>query len=139
MWSLWQPWASLIAVGVKTIETRTAPAPADLIGQRVAIHASTTRARDHVFTWLERSYPDAYRRVIHDGDRAALPCGAVLATARLRETRPSDFDDWDATLSPVEGLWAWVLDELEVLPSPLPFAGESGLFEVPWPLQPRGL
>jgi hypothetical protein len=37
--TLWQPWASLIAEGVKTIETRSWPAPAELIGQHIAIHA----------------------------------------------------------------------------------------------------
>jgi hypothetical protein len=40
--SLWQPWASLIAVGAKTIETRSWPAPKGLIGQRIAIHAAKT-------------------------------------------------------------------------------------------------
>lgn len=29
--TLWQPWASLIAVGVKAIETRSWPAPAALV------------------------------------------------------------------------------------------------------------
>lgn len=38
--TLWQPWASLIALGVKTIETRSWAAPKSLIGQRIAIHAS---------------------------------------------------------------------------------------------------
>ena len=34
-----QPWATLIALGVKTIETRSWRSPASLIGQRLAIHA----------------------------------------------------------------------------------------------------
>ena len=34
-----QPWASLIAHGVKHIETRTRPAPKAMIGQHFAIHA----------------------------------------------------------------------------------------------------
>ena len=37
--SLWQPWASAMGRG-KTIETRSWPAPADLIGRRVAFHAA---------------------------------------------------------------------------------------------------
>ena len=41
--SLWQPYASLIAAGVKTIETRGWAPPKRLMGQRIAIHA----ARDH--------------------------------------------------------------------------------------------
>lgn len=42
--TLWQPWASLIALGHKTIETRSWPARKSLIGQRIAIHAATRTA-----------------------------------------------------------------------------------------------
>lgn len=35
-----QPWASLVVLGVKRVETRSWRAPAALIGQRIAIHAS---------------------------------------------------------------------------------------------------
>jgi hypothetical protein len=41
---LWQPWASLVEVGAKRIETRHWPAPAALLGQRIAIHATKTPA-----------------------------------------------------------------------------------------------
>ena len=34
-----QPHATLVAIGVKTIITRSKPAPQALIGQRIAIHA----------------------------------------------------------------------------------------------------
>lgn len=44
--SLWQPWASLVVEGVKTIETRSWPAPQSLIGQRIAIHAAAQRPTD---------------------------------------------------------------------------------------------
>ena len=37
--TLHQPWASLIALGVKTVETRSWPASARLVGQTIAIHA----------------------------------------------------------------------------------------------------
>ena len=37
--TLHQPWASLIALGVKTVETRSWPAPAHLVGQTIAVHA----------------------------------------------------------------------------------------------------
>ena len=33
------PWATLIALGVKSVETRSWPAPARLLGQVIAIHA----------------------------------------------------------------------------------------------------
>lgn len=37
---LWQPWASLVAIGAKRVETRHWPMPPALAGQRVAIHAT---------------------------------------------------------------------------------------------------
>ena len=37
--TLHQPWASLIALGIKTVETRSWLAPERLLGQTVAIHA----------------------------------------------------------------------------------------------------
>ena len=37
--TLHQPWASLIALRLKTVETRSWPAPARLVGQTVAGHA----------------------------------------------------------------------------------------------------
>ena len=42
--TLYQPWASLIAVGAKTIETRGYRPPSTLkLGERFAIHAGKTR------------------------------------------------------------------------------------------------
>ena len=38
--TLHQPWAGLLAAGVKTIETRSWAAPQSAIGQQMAIHAS---------------------------------------------------------------------------------------------------
>ena len=37
--TLWQPWATMIATGLKVIETRTHNRFASLKGQRIAIHA----------------------------------------------------------------------------------------------------
>ena len=38
--SLWNPWASLIAIGAKPFETRSWAPPAKCIGQRIAVHAA---------------------------------------------------------------------------------------------------
>ena len=43
--TLHQPWASLIAEGPKTVETRSWSAPAWVIGQRIAIHAGKRQIR----------------------------------------------------------------------------------------------
>lgn len=40
--SLWQPWASLVAYGAKSIETRNRPVPSTILGTRIGIHAALT-------------------------------------------------------------------------------------------------
>lgn len=96
--TLHQPWATLIAVGAKTIETRSWPAPRTLIGERFAIHA----AKRHP-DWglnLGRAWQIRPRRWESDydgtpvldnndtGARHPLPLGAVVATARLVDCVP---------------------------------------------------
>ena len=76
--TLHQPWASLIALGIKTVETRSWPAPARLVGQRIAIHAGKRVARQPGCSVAQEL------RVRLDEDwRSTLPAGAVLATATL--------------------------------------------------------
>lgn len=88
--TLWQPWASLMAIGVKSIETRSWPAPVKLIGDRIALHAAArvpTPARGPMFvgdfhvaqggTWLHGRDVDV-----------PMPFGAVVATARLSACVP---------------------------------------------------
>jgi len=40
--TLWQPWAGLIAQGIKLVENRTWEPPEHLLGTRIAIHAGKT-------------------------------------------------------------------------------------------------
>lgn len=75
--SLWQPWASLVAEGVKTIETRGRQHPwRSAIGQRIAIHATAKRLL-HVDTAL---------RIV--AAKYAMHYGAVLATCTLTDVLP---------------------------------------------------
>lgn len=122
--SLWQPWASAVALGLKTYETRSWRT--DYFGP-IAIHAAKR---------LDRAM---LRNV--NGDRGPFlkepPLGVILATAvlvdcieaaRIRdqlspmELRYGDFSD---------GRWAWRLHEVRALPVPIPFRGRQGLFDIP--------
>ena len=71
--TLHQPWASLIAHGYKTTETRGWPAPQALVGSRVAIHAAKRRPRRTEWN----------RQVAEIAGRMEMPLGAVVATARV--------------------------------------------------------
>lgn len=132
--SLWQPWASLIAVGAKHIETRHWQPPRALIGQRVAIHAGKRLIElgllgHPAFAHALAGYPIHY--------------GAIVCTARLANVEPitpdlcrslSDnelaFGDYHA------GRYAWHLHDVHPLAVPVPTIGRQGFFDVPDPRAP---
>lgn len=140
--SLWQPWASLIAAGIKRIETRSWP-----IEWRgpLAIHAAkyrlTRRQREAMRTDLNEMslllFPD--RRCITEptvmlGD---LPYGAVVAVAHVIACR--DTSEVRERVSAQErmcgdfrpGRFAWMLERIQKLRSPVECRGAQGIFELP--------
>ncbi len=76
--TLHQPWASLIALGVKTVETRSWPAPARLMGQTIAIHAGKRVVRKPGV-----AVENEMRARLGEDWHRTIPAGAVLATAIL--------------------------------------------------------
>ena len=155
--TLWQPWATLIAEGVKTIETRSWAPPKSLIHQRIAIHAAKREMRP--FDEWNAAILEALRKCppaldSYDG----CPRGAVLATARLvcaheiayqhgaivqmhpglhpgnaLECRHYCQWAWGCPVDPfgdfTPGRWLWFLEDIEKLPEPIPAKGRQGLWE----------
>lgn len=132
---LWQPWASLVALGAKRVETRGYP-PSRLglhAGQRIAIHATKRESE----LWL-CDY-DYFCDFVPDPD--ALPLGALIATCTL--ARAAEITEASAAelleRNPQEhafgyyvpGRWAWVLADVVALPAPVYFRGSQGAFDVP--------
>ena len=78
--TLHQPWAQLMVWGIKNIETRSWPAPRDLIGERIVIHAGKRKPRP-------TDWNIEVQRVVlqRAGNSHSMPMGAVVATARLIE------------------------------------------------------
>lgn len=99
--TLHQPWATLIALNVKTIETRSWRASVSLIGQRIAIHAGSHRPLlADVGDWSTFYSPDRecfIMREYPDGRCADLPFGAIVATATLTDCLPmaTHYDTFD--------------------------------------------
>lgn len=99
--SLWQPWATLIAAGIKPFETRSWAPPRSLIGQTIAIHAARKVDKDaaalaeelvygqrghdiadHIEAISSEDHVLDHRYIAAFG-HAVLPVGVVVCTARL--------------------------------------------------------
>lgn len=93
--TLHQPWASLMALGVKTIETRSWPAPQSAIGQRFVIHAGKGerwREGERLGQWsIYRGDSWNPPRMFRGGDPTefvTLPLGAIVASGVLADCVP---------------------------------------------------
>lgn len=131
--SLWQPWASLIAIGAKRIETRSWPTP---YRGPIAIHAAKRWTQDEKLQVLRPPFWDVLRH--HDGP---LPLGAVVAVGQLvacdRMTRNwidctrETWGDNEIAFGHYEiGRYGWILDEVRALPQPVTCRGMQGLWDL---------
>ena len=145
--TLHQPWASLIALGLKTVETRSWPAPARLVGERIAVHAGKRLVRQPG-ECIEREL----RAQWGEDWRVIIPTGAVVATAVLAGMAPVErtdllegcaVHDLGAEIgcavgtgrTPIDpwgdfsaGRWLWFLDDVEALPEPVPAIGRQSFW-----------
>lgn len=130
--TLWQPWASLCAAGVKEHETRSWPAPRRAVGERLAIHAAAKTASS-VESEITPDLDVLCRSLFGSDWRRSLPRSQVLCTATLHEAVPTesiadlvtDADRTSGIWTP--GRWAWPLTDLETF-APIPARGAQGLW-----------
>lgn len=132
--TLWQPYASAIALGLKTIETRGWST--DYRGP-LAIHAARRfGGAEKRFARVER----ALGRL-----PARLPLGAIIAVVNLVDVRSTD--ELALTTGTIErlygnyepGRFGWMLEGVRPLPEPIPFIGRQRFFSVPDELIERAL
>lgn len=133
--SLWQPWASLVALGAKRIETRNWRTP---YTGPIAIHATKTWVEGTASLALQEPYRGALGaagvKFLRD-----LPLGAVVAVATLAGCVQTDvlLRDRSYGVTPQEeafgdygeGRWGWLLRDIRRLPEPIPAKGAQGLWE----------
>jgi len=155
--SLWQPWASLVAVGAKRIETRSWAT--DYRGW-VAIHATK---KSPLECWqLCNTEPfrtalcaiDETGRFHTDGNRGVsgpdLPQGAIVAFAHLAKCarisggnptalalrlHGAEFERAFGDYTP--GRVAWIFDRVVAVPEPIPASGGRGLWHWECPERDR--
>ena len=149
--TLIQPWATLIAIGAKRIETRSWYTS---YRGPLAIHAGkneqfvNSRCGDYICN------DDPFHSVLMSvpGDKVIFPIGAIIATCELVRVRlihpddkfPSGSDNiictsgqssWRITEQEkafgdyTPGRYMWFLDNVVALPKPIPAAGKQGLWD----------
>lgn len=146
--TIWQPWASLIMADAKPFEFRHWPAPAQLVGQRIVIHAGARKVRADEMAGLIgrlgcggegtglRVAPalDLLETWWRRGHGACLPLAAGLGTAILGKPRLAH-EIFTGAVADSERIdrhvWAWPLTEIETWEPVRPARGLQGFWE--WP------
>lgn len=130
--SLLQPWATLIALGAKQIETRSWRTS---YRGPVAIHASLGFPRQVRDLCHEEPFCSVLTRAGYDLDNLDLPRGVIVATATIESIAPTlelltipheperSFGDY------AHGRFAWFLGDINPLLVPIPAKGKLGLWE----------
>ncbi len=128
--SLLQPWATLVVLGIKTVETRSWRTA---YRGPLLIHASNSRAGRELAT-----FPQITK---HIPAFSSLPFGAVIGRVLLEDIVPydpvsNDLADVDDTLElgafgeKLHGRWAFLLKEAVAFDLPIPAPGRQGIFRL---------
>ena len=126
--SLWQPWASAIALGLKRVETRSW---STRHRGPLAIHAAKKWGAD------ERDWARHFARIHGQPELAMPPLGAIVAVAQLVGVRPADelrhiLDEREIDLGNYgPGRFGLILEDIRPLATPMAWRGAQTLFEVP--------
>lgn len=135
--SLMQPWATLVALGAKQIETRSWST--NYRGP-LAIHASRRLLAENTRFCCKEPFHTALEAGEYRFDAASkhnpfhLPLGVVVAIVHLIDVQPitlsnipsepeRSFGDY------APGRYAWILREISCLLEPIPARGSLGLWE----------
>ncbi len=160
--SLQQPWATLVAIEAKKIETRSWAAK-----YRGALAIHTSKDMRHMLFWKELPHQEPFRAALkkkgyfrqdaylttiakgriqgrHTNNPYNLPYGAVILTCNLVDcVKVEQTDGMMAWLEHgyiadnyeylfgdyTPGRYAWILEDVNPLPEPVPARGKLGLWE----------
>lgn len=137
--TLWQPWASLIALGHKTIETLGHDLFKGLKGHRIAIHAGN-KFQPGVLDYVSRfgAIPREHWYVF---DMRKCSHGVVVCTAIVSDTRwltaedneaaLCECDDYSPALREIFGgkRFGLILTDVQLVTPPIPAKGHQGIWE----------
>ena len=126
-----QPWASLIAHGIKDIENRTWPCPKKYLGQRILIHSSAKSDREPYMIFND-TQADAIDDCIMDVCGYYKKTGAIIGSVEIVDCVQNHPSVWAE-----KGVYNWVLansilyeNPIENVKGKLSFWDYSGIKEV---------
>lgn len=139
--TLTQPWATLVAIGAKRIETRSWTTA---YRGPLAIHAAQGYPRWAQEESIRRPFYDALKPWFEQHPNQELPRGAIVATASLtgcvrvrKYADPVALQTFEVHAAPHErefgdyaiGRWMWLLSDIEMIAQPVAARGSLGLWE----------
>ena len=159
--SMHQPWASLVAEDIKTVETRSWRPPAGVVGGRIGIHSTQRRPRidecppsvywpwvlaqprGMVIATVRLARVGRLHRIVGSVGWACEQCAAGTArSARVYARIAGDVDGFPVDVSDGLGDYTlgrlmWQFDQVEVLPEPVAARGYQRLWHwQPWTVEP---
>lgn len=146
--TIYQPWASLIAILAKPYEFRGWPVPRNLIGQRIAVHAGARPVkRDEIADlimrlrgaepWTTALIPEIALPWLEwaHANPQLLPRSVIVATAEIGLCKPAYeiIGEFGATPGDSDRREhmnrAWPLADVQALMPPIPARGAQGFWE----------
>ncbi len=134
--TLWQPWATLVAHGYKTIETRSWKA--NYCGP-LAIHAAKKFNKSLYALCLTEPFQECLAEIGH-ANPGSLPLGCIVAKVDLVRCVPTEtmiVNSWSAFKhSQFEddfgdyslNRYGWIFQNIQRLKKPLPARGSQGIW-----------
>lgn len=125
--TLWEPWAAVVASGLKRIENRPWEPPASFYGERFAIHAGKRYDKPAAKILKQLTLPS-------DPPKPDMVSMAVLATARFGGVVTSAEEAEEVGENQARwffGPFGWVLYDIRQLVEPIPCRGHQKLWNLP--------
>lgn len=131
--SLWEPWASAMALGLKTVETRSWPTA--YRGQLIICSAKRIMGREEEHLFCTHVICTDWPMPIYGCALCAVELYDMLPTNGTREFWPakegqrlSSKEEALGDYSP--GRWMWITRNCRRFKTPFPVTGRQGLFEL---------
>lgn len=119
--SIKQPWASLIAHGIKDIENRSWRTN---YRGRVLIHAGASKKEGWRLNDLQRVHLWRSGNALYNTDFDKLPFGSIIGSVEIVDCVQSHSSVWAE-----KGVWNWVLANPVLYQAPIPAKGKLSLWE----------